>query len=293
MASPRRVTVRDLRKLRAAGQKLAMVTCYDYASARILDSTGVELILVGDSLGMVVLGLEDTIGVTMEHMIHHGAAVRRGTTRAMVVVDMPFLSYNVSDEQALMNAGRLVQEGGAHGVKLEGGVEVASRVRTITDSGLPVMGHLGMTPQSVHQKGGLRLQGTDEESVAKLLLDAEALERAGAFAIVLEAVPTEVAQLITSRCAVPTIGIGAGPHCDGQVLVLHDLLGLFPEFEPPFAKAFVDLHGAITAAVGTFRDQVRDGSFPDPGHSFAAPVALAPYLRALQQGTRSQGDGGR
>ncbi len=284
MAPHRRRTIRDLRKLRAAGSRLTMVTCYDYSTARILDDAGVELLLVGDTLGMVVLGHEDTISVTMEDMIHHGAAVRRGAAAAMVVVDLPFLSYQVSDEQALMNAGRLVQEGGANAVKLEGGVEVAARVRAITDSGIPVMGHVGMTPQSVHQKSGFRLQGTDPDSVGKLLLDVEALIAAGVFSIVLEAIPSEVAQLITARSTVPTIGIGAGPHCDGQVLVLHDLLGMYPDLEPPFAKKYVDLHATIGEAVRSFATQVRDGAFPDVAHSFAATPEVAAYVRALLEG---------
>jgi 3-methyl-2-oxobutanoate hydroxymethyltransferase len=232
--------------------------------ARLFDRGGVDLLLVGDSLGNVILGLDTTIPVTLEAMIHHTRAVTRGANRALVVADMPFLSYQVSPEQALQNAARLFQEGGAAAVKLEGGRAIAQTVRRLTQAGLPVMGHVGLTPQHVHRLGGMRQQARNDEAAQELIADALALEDAGAFALVLEAVPDAVAEIMTSRLKIPTIGIGAGPHCDGQVLVSYDLLGLFDKFLPPFVKQYAQLGQHIHDAVSHYADDVRDGLFPAP-----------------------------
>lgn len=262
-----RITIRDIQRMKRKGEKIAMMTAYDYPAARLVEEAGIPVLLVGDSLGMVVLGYESTVSVTMEDMLHHVRAVVRGTQRSLVVGDLPFMSYRVSTEQALRNAARLIQEGGAGAVKLEGGVDVADTVRHIVGSGIPVMGHIGLTPQSVHGFGGYRLRGKSRAEAERLLADARALEEAGAFAVVLELVPTPLARLITQRLSIPTIGIGAGLHCDGQVQVLHDVLGLYGDFVPKHAKWYLDGGALIKDALVRYMTEVREGAFPDEQRS--------------------------
>ncbi len=262
-----RVTTSSLRRMKGK-EKVVVLTAYDYPMARLLDESGVDVLLVGDSLGMAVLGYDSTIPVTMEDMLHHTRAVVRGTKRAMVVADMPFLSFQVSVEEALRNAGRLLKEGGAQAVKLEGGRRVAPTVARLVEAGIPVMGHLGLTPQSVNQIGGYRVQGRTEAEAAALLEDARALAQAGVFAIVLEMVPRQVAELVTAELSALTIGIGAGAWCDGQVLVVHDLLGLYQGRVPRFVKRYADLGLEVRAAVAEYAREVRAGDFPGPEHSF-------------------------
>jgi len=249
--------------MKERGERIVMLTAYDATMARLLDRAGVDLLLVGDSLGNVILGLDTTIPVTMEAMIHHTRAVSRGASRALVVADLPFLSYQVSAEQAMRNAARLFQEGGAAAVKLEGGRPVADTVRRLTAAGLPVMGHVGLTPQHVHYLGGMRQQARNEQGAQDLLLDALALEDAGAFAVVLEAIPDAVAEAVTSRLKIPTIGIGAGPHCNGQVLVSYDALGLFDSSVPPFVKQYAQLGQMVLRAAQNYTNDVREGVFPN------------------------------
>lgn len=263
-----RVTTATFRKYRAEGKKITMLTAYDYPMAKLVDAAGIDAILVGDSLGNAVLGYESTIPVTMDDMVHHVKAVARGVQRAMVVADMPFLSYHVSREESLRNAGRLMQEAGAQAVKLEGGEEIAETVRAITAAGIPVMGHIGLTPQSIHQMGGYKVQGKDEEAARKLLEDARALEQAGAFSVVLECVPTPLAKLVTESIGIPTIGIGAGPYCSGQVLVIHDMLGFYGQFSPKFVKRYANLHESIMQGLQSYREEVESGAFPGPEHGF-------------------------
>jgi 3-methyl-2-oxobutanoate hydroxymethyltransferase len=263
-----KVTIHTLKKLKQIGQKICMVTAYDAAFARIFDQAGADAILVGDSLGMVVQGHSSTLSVTMEQMIYHCSAVTRGAKRAHVVGDLPFMSYHSSTDEAVKNAGRLVAEGGVESVKLEGGEEFADTVERIVRASIPVMGHLGLTPQSVHKMGGFVVQGRDEQAARRILRDALALEQAGCYAIVLEGVPLELAQSITSKLSIPTIGIGAGLHCDGQVLVCYDLLGMIPNFKPKFVKQYADLFGGIQQAAQTFFSEVRSELFPDEAHSF-------------------------
>ncbi|RYZ36446.1 MAG: 3-methyl-2-oxobutanoate hydroxymethyltransferase [Myxococcaceae bacterium] len=265
-----KVTIHTLKRLKQSGQKICMVTAYDATFARILDEGGADVLLVGDSLGMVIQGQESTLPVTMDQMVYHSAAVSRGAKRAHVVGDLPFMSYQVSPHEAVRNAGRLVAEGNVGSVKLEGGAEFADTVRAIVRASIPVMGHLGLTPQSVHKMGGYVVQGRDEDAARRMLDDALALEEAGAYALVLEGVPLELARTITQSLKIPTIGIGAGKHCDGQVLVCYDLLGMNPDFKPKFVKRFANLHGNITEAAGTFFSEVRAGTFPDEDHSFKA-----------------------
>jgi 3-methyl-2-oxobutanoate hydroxymethyltransferase len=263
-----KVTIHTLKKLKQASKKVCMVTAYDATFARILDQAGADVILVGDSLGMVVQGHDSTLPVTMDQMVYHCRAVTRGATRAHVVGDLPFMSYQSSHEDAVKNAGRLVAEGGVGSVKLEGGEDFAETVARISRASIPVMGHIGLTPQSVHKMGGYVVQGRDEETAKKLLRDAIALEQAGAYALVLEGVPMELAKQITERLTIPTIGIGAGVHCDGQVLVCYDLLGLNPDFKPKFVKRYADLYGDIRGAAEEFFKEVRAEAFPDEEHSF-------------------------
>jgi 3-methyl-2-oxobutanoate hydroxymethyltransferase len=258
----KRVRVPDLKDRKAAGEKISVLTAYDYTMATLLDRAGVDVLLVGDSLGMVVLGYETTLPVTLEMMIHHTRAVSRGARSALVVADMPFLSYQVSVPEAVRNAGRLLQEGGAAAVKLEGGEAVADVVRRLVDVGIPVMGHLGLTPQSVHSVGGFRQQARTAEAAARLMDDAQKLEEAGIFSVVLESIPAEVARTVTQSLSVPTIGIGAGPWCDGQVLVSYDVLGLYEGSVPPFARKYADLAGMISDAATSFVEDVRSGRFP-------------------------------
>jgi 3-methyl-2-oxobutanoate hydroxymethyltransferase len=262
MTDTKRIRLPDLEAKKRRGEKIAMLTAYDYTMARLLDRAGIDILLVGDSLGMVVLGYDTTLPVTMDAMVHHTRAVSRGVLRALVVADMPFLTYQVSVEEALRNAGRLIQEGGAAAVKIEGGgaaVEVAAR---IVEAGIPVMGHLGLLPQSVHQLGGFRQQARLEEDAERLLADAQALQEAGAFALVLESIPAGVAKAVTAGLHIPTIGIGAGPHCDGQVLVSYDMLGLSQDSVPPFVKRYADLGEQTVAAARAYADEVQMGRFP-------------------------------
>ncbi|MDD4169386.1 MAG: 3-methyl-2-oxobutanoate hydroxymethyltransferase [Desulfotomaculaceae bacterium] len=263
-----KVTTATIKQKKVEGKPITMLTAYDYPMAKIVDESGIDMILVGDSLGNVVLGYESTIPVTMEDVIHHTKAVCRGVSRAMVVADMPFLSCHVSTEEAVRNAGRLLQEAGAQAVKLEGGREVAKAVRKIVRAGIPVMGHLGLTPQSIHQLGGFKVQGKDERVAKKMIDDARVLQEAGVFSITLELVPTPLAKLITESSSVPIIGIGAGPYCDGQVLVLHDILGLYPRFTPKFVKQYANLHDQMTLALKKYKEEVEARSFPAPEHCF-------------------------
>ncbi|MGC8666998.1 MAG: 3-methyl-2-oxobutanoate hydroxymethyltransferase [Chthonomonadales bacterium] len=257
-----RITLHTLKEKKARGEKIVMLTCYDYPSARLLDEAGIDILLVGDSVGDNVLGYENTLPVTMDEMIHHSAAVTRGSRRAMVVADMPFLSYQASVEDALRNAGRLMKEAGVHAVKLEGGAFIAPTVRALVSSGIPVMAHVGFTPQSVYQLGGYRIQGRGDEGAQNLLADAAALEEAGAFAIVLELIPPDVAGRITQAVAIPTIGIGAGPHCDGQVLVFHDVFGYSTRRPLRHVRRYAELADTIRDAATRFAADVRNGEFP-------------------------------
>ncbi len=263
-----RVTINQIKEMKQKGEKVTMLTAYDYATARIVDEVGIPLILVGDSLGMVVLGYESTIPVTMEEMIHHTKAVVRGTKQAMVIGDMPFMTYHVSVDDALRNAARFIQEAGAQAVKLEGGVTVAEKVKRVVECGIPVMGHIGLTPQSINQLGGYKVQGKSPEAAKGMLEDARALEQAGVFAIVLETVPVQLATLISQAVSIPTIGIGAGAGCDGQVQVINDILGSFSDFVPKHAKQYARLTDIIRNAVSEYYDEVKAGSFPTEKQSF-------------------------
>jgi 3-methyl-2-oxobutanoate hydroxymethyltransferase len=273
-----RITINQIKEMKQKGEKITMLTAYDYATAKIVDEAGIPLILVGDSLGMVVLGYESTIPVTMEEMLHHTKAVVRGTKKAMVVGDMPFMTYHISVEDALYNAALFIQEGGAQAIKLEGGVTVAEKVRRIVECGIPVMGHIGLTPQSIHQFGGFKLQGKTPEAAARLLEDAQALEEAGAFAIVLETIPAPLARIITKKVSIPTIGIGAGIDCDGQVQVINDILGSFTEFVPKHAKQYVKLSDIIRKAVTQYDSEVKAGKFPTEKHSSSMDESLLAEL---------------
>ena len=289
-----KVTIHTLKRLKQAGQKISMVTAYDATFARILDDAGADVLLVGDSLGMVVQGNESTLPVTMDQMVYHCRAVSRGAKRAHVVGDLPFLSYQVSVPEAVKNAGRFLAEGGASSVKLEGGAEFADAIEAIVRAGIPVMGHLGLTPQSVHKLGGFVVQGREEEQAKAIYRDAQALERAGCYALVLEGIPLELAREITASLRIPTIGIGAGVHCDGQVLVCYDLFGFNPDFKPRFVKRFADGYGVLRGAAETFFADVRSGAFPADEHSFTSktlrvlqgqrPAATAPSAEAEKIG---------
>lgn len=263
----RPLTVTDLRDRKAAREKITVLTCYDTLLARLLDGA-VDVLLVGDSVNQVIAGHPTTLNATLDQMIYHGAAVRRGVTQSLVFVDMPFLSCQVSVEDAIRNAGRVMAETGAHGVKLEGGAYMAETVRALVRVGIPVMGHLGLTPQSIHQLGGPRVQGRKKEEADRLRSDARALEEAGANSIVLELVPAGLAEEVSRSISIPTIGIGAGPGCDGQVLVLHDMLGLNEGFNPKFLRTYADLAGTVRAAAKQFSDEVRGGKYPTRDHSF-------------------------
>jgi 3-methyl-2-oxobutanoate hydroxymethyltransferase len=254
--------------MKRRGERIAALTAYDYSFASLLDRAGVDLVMVGDSLGMVVQGHATTLPVTLDDMVYHARCVARGASRALIVVDMPFLTFQVSKEETLRHAGRLMQEGGAQVVKLEGGAVMADTVRFLTERGIPVCGHIGLTPQSVHQLGGYRVQGREEEAAARLRADARALEEAGASLIVLEAVPAALAKTITTELAIPTIGIGAGPDCDGQILVLYDMLGLYPRPIPKFARNFMAGAGSLEQAIKDYVAAVKRGDFPGPEHSY-------------------------
>lgn len=250
------------------GERLAMLTAYDYSTAKLMDETGINGILVGDSLGNVILGYEDTISVTMEDMIHHGAAVARGTKNALVVIDMPFMSYQTSVYDALVNAGRLMKEGRAGAVKLEGGKNICPQIEAITKAGIPVMGHLGLTPQAINAFGGFKVQGKTQEAAEQLLEDALAVEKAGAFALVLECVPRKLADIITEKLTIPTIGIGAGNGCDGQILVYQDLLGMFSDFTPKFVKKYANVGEIMKDAFSAYVEDVKQGAFPEKKHEY-------------------------
>lgn len=261
-------TVMTFKEAKNKGEKLTMLTAYDYSTAKLIDEAGVNSILVGDSLGNVMLGYEDTVSVTMEDMIHHGAAVARGAKNALVVIDMPFMSYQTSVYDAMVNAGRLMKEGRANAVKLEGGIEVCPQIKAITDAGIPVCAHLGMTPQSINAFGGFKVQCKTEEAAKKLIEDAKAVEEAGAFAVVLECVPAKLAELITKTINIPTIGIGAGNGCDGQVLVYQDMLGMFSDFTPKFVKKFATVGEVMKEAFAEYIKEVADGTFPGKEHEY-------------------------
>ncbi|HAB88151.1 MULTISPECIES: 3-methyl-2-oxobutanoate hydroxymethyltransferase [Clostridia] len=261
-------TTTSIMQMKNSGHKISMLTAYDYTTARLLDEAGVNTILVGDSLGNVILGYEDTISVTVEDMIHHSAAVARGAKNALVVTDLPFMSYQTSVYDAVVNAGRLMKEGRAGAVKLEGGKEVCPQIKAIVSAGIPVVAHLGLTPQSINTFGGFKVQGKTETAAKKLIEDAKAVEEAGAFLLVLECVPAKLAKLVTESINIPTIGIGAGAGCDGQVLVIYDMLGMFSDFKPKFVKHFANAGDVIREAVKTYIAEIDDGTFPAEEHCY-------------------------
>ncbi len=267
---PKKVTVPDLRARKRSGPKIAMMTAYDATLAALFDEAGIDVLLVGDSLGMVVQGQAHTLSVTVDEICYHGRAVARGASRAHLVGDMPFMSFQVSTEDALKNAGHMMKTGAFEAVKLEGGVEVAEHVRRIVAAGIPVMGHVGLTPQSVHAMGGFRVQGKTDDAAARIVADAKALEQAGAYSVVLEGIPEDLAERITSAVEIPTIGIGAGRHTDGQVLVCYDALGMYRSIRPKFVKRFAELGDAVVAATTRYIDELRSGTFPGAEHSFGA-----------------------
>ncbi len=275
-----RVTITEIKEMKQRKEKIPMLTAYDYVTAKMIDEAGVPLILVGDSLGMVMLGYESTIPVTIEEMIHHTKAVVKGATKALIIGDMPFMTYHVSVSDALHNAAKFIQEGGAQAVKLEGGEVVAEKVRRLVDCGIPVMGHIGLTPQSIHQLGGFKVRGKAVEEAKKLLNDACILEEAGAFAVVLECTPAPLSKLITQKLAIPTIGIGAGPDCDGQVQVVSDILGLYTDFVPRHAKQYARLAGEIKTAVEDYISEVKSLSFPTMEQSYTMDESLVKQLKA-------------
>ena len=264
----RKMTVPEVCGMKEKGEKVVCLTAYDYCLARILDESGIDILLVGDSLGSVVQGHDSTLPVTVDDVIYHTKAVVRGRRRALVVSDMPFMTFQLGVDEAKRNAGRLVQEGGAESVKLEGGVTQAATIEGLVKMGVPVMGHVGLTPQSVHQFGGYRIQGRGEADARAILDDAMAVEQAGAFAVVLEGIPVQLAREITQRVSIPTIGIGAGMHCDGQILVVHDMLGLFDDFTPKFVKRYANLKETIGGAVRSYMEEVRTEAFPAEEHTF-------------------------
>lgn len=263
-----KITVNTLREYKENNEKITMLTAYDYSTAKILDEVGVDTILVGDSVGMVMLGYEDTLSVTMEDMIHHTKAVTRGAKNAFVVADMPFMSYQTSVYDAVVNAGRLMKEGRANAVKLEGGVTVAPQIKAIVEASIPVVAHIGLTPQALNALGGFKVQGKDEEAARKLLEDAKAVQEAGACAVVLECVPAKLAELISKQLDIPTIGIGAGAGCDGQVLVYQDMLGIFDNFKPKFVKEFANVGDLMRQGFKAYIDEVKGGKFPAEEHTF-------------------------
>ena len=272
-------TVLTLQQAKEENKKITMLTAYDYSTARLIDESGVNMILVGDSLGNVMLGYEDTVSVTMEDMIHHGAAVARGAKNAMVVVDMPFMSYQTGVYDALTNAGRLMKEARANAVKPEGGVEVCEQIKAIVSAGIPVVAHIGLTPQSVNAFGGHKVQGKTEAAAKKLLEDALAVEAAGAFAVVIEGVPAKLAELITKKLTIPTIGIGAGAACDGQVLVYQDMLGMYSDFTPKFVKKFSNVGEVMKAAFAQYIEEVQNGVFPSEEHCYAIDSTIIEKLQ--------------
>lgn len=276
-----KVTIPYLYQKKARGEKITMLTCYDYPTALLEEKAGVDIILVGDSLAMTVLGYESTLPATMDVMVVHAQAVRRGAPGAFLIGDMPYMSYQVSKEEAIRNAGRFMAEAGCDAVKLEGGRNVAEVVEALTRATIPVMGHLGLTPQSIAQLGGFRAQGRDVDTALRVVEDARILEEAGAFAILLEAVPPEVGKIVTERASIPIIGIGAGPHCDGQLLIVHDMLGFFEAFTPKFVKKYADLNGVILNAFREYMEDVKTGRFPAPEHCYTMKPGEAARLEAL------------
>ncbi len=272
-------TVLTFKQAKENGTKLTMLTAYDYSTAKLIDEAGVNSILVGDSLGNVMLGYEDTVSVTMEDMIHHGAAVARGAKNALVVIDMPFMSYQTSVYDAVVNAGRLMKEGRANAVKLEGGVEVTEQIKAITAAGIPVVAHIGLTPQSINAFGGHKVQGKTEKAAQKILDDARAVEQAGAFAVVLEGIPAKLASLITKELLIPTIGIGASADCDGQVLVYQDMLGMYSDFTPKFVKKFANIGEVMTAAFRQYIEEVNSGAFPSEENCYAISDEIIEKLK--------------
>ncbi|MGD9143764.1 MAG: 3-methyl-2-oxobutanoate hydroxymethyltransferase [Dehalococcoidia bacterium] len=274
-----RVSINKIKEMKQTGEKITMLTAYDYSTARLIDEAGVPLILVGDSLGNVVLGYESTIPVTIENMLYHSKAVVRGTSNALIVGDMPFMTYHLSTEQALKNAGRFVQEAGTQAVKLEGGVNVADKVKRIVECGIPVMGHIGLTPQSINQIGGHKIQGKTPEVAASMLNDARALDQAGVFAIVLETVPAALATLITQKVSVPTIGIGAGAGCDGQVQIINDILGSHTGYIPKHAKQYAKMVDIMSNAIAEYKEEVTSGKFPTEANSFPMDESILEQLK--------------
>jgi 3-methyl-2-oxobutanoate hydroxymethyltransferase len=274
----KRKTIQDVIAMKRSGQKITVLTAYDASMARMLHACNVDILLVGDSLGMVILGYDSTVPVTMDEMIHHSSAVRRGAPDAFVIGDMPFGSYQSGPRDAIINAGRFLKEAGCDAVKLEGGLEVCETVRAMVKAGISVMGHIGLTPQTAMQLGGYKVQGRDADSARRLLQEAKGVEEAGAFSMVLECVPDQLAEIITESIGIPTIGIGAGPHCDGQVLVTNDLLGMFEKFTPSFVKTYTNLAPIIKENIIQYNREVRDGSFPDEAHSFSAQFDLRAIL---------------
>ncbi|TCS84161.1 3-methyl-2-oxobutanoate hydroxymethyltransferase [Tepidibacillus fermentans] len=272
------ITTHDLKQLKAKKEPITMVTAYDYPTAKLIDESGIEMILVGDSLGMVVLGYDTTIPVTLEDMIHHGKAVVRGAKRAFVVVDMPFLTYHLGIKKAVYHAGRIIQETGAKAVKIEGGKEIVPVIQAITQAGIPVVGHIGLTPQSVHQLGGFKVQGKTKEDALKIIEDAKALEAAGVFSIVLEAIPHDLAKLITETVSVPTIGIGAGNACDGQVLVFHDMIQYGLDRSPKFVKIYGQIGEMIKRSISQYKEEVKKRSFPAKEHTFSIQESVLEQL---------------
>jgi 3-methyl-2-oxobutanoate hydroxymethyltransferase len=286
-----RVTIHTLRTMKQRGERITMLTAYDATFARLLDESHVDILLVGDSLGMVIQGNDTTLPVTMDEVVYHTRAVARGARRAQVVGDMPFMSYQAGIEQALVNAGRLIKEGGAHAVKLEGGAQHAELVRRLVACGIPVMGHIGLTPQSFHQMGGFKVQGREDGAAEQLIADALALEEAGAYSIVLEGIPTEIAARITEAVSVPTIGIGAGPHCDGQVLVIYDLLGMDDSFKPKFVRRYEQLSTRIRTAVDAYVSDVKERAFPAAAESFFLDPKSAPKQQPATVSAMSEAGG--
>lgn len=279
--SQNKVTVKDIQQAKVEGRKLVMITAYDYPFGLMADEAGVDIVLVGDSLGMVVMGLDGTVAVTMENMIHHTQAVMRGCKHPLVVGDMPFMSYNTSIRDAIINAGRLMKEGGCDVIKLEGGVDFAPTVEAIVKAGIPVQGHIGLTPQTASALGGFKMQGKDATAAKKIIDDAKALENVGVFSIIIEAVPAPLAQLVAEAVSVPVIGIGAGADVDGQVLVTHDMIGLFDKFIPKFVKQYTKIRPIILEALKSYGEEVHNATFPGPEHSFSMPEEALDQLKKM------------
>jgi 3-methyl-2-oxobutanoate hydroxymethyltransferase len=283
--SLQKVTIKDIIEKKKKGEKIVTITSYDYSFAKIVDESGIDLILVGDSLSMVMLGYKNTLSVTMDEMIHHTKAVSRGVSNALLVGDMPFLSYKIDIAEAVKNAGRFIQEGGAEAVKVEGGTEICPTIKAMLDADIQVMGHIGLTPQAIYRFGGFMVQGKTIEAAKKLILDAKNLEEVGVFSIVLESIPWQIAELITNSIDIPTIGIGAGPYCDGQILVIHDMLGIFTDIKPKFLKYFGNIGKAINHALNDYKDEVINGVYPDREHSYEFPQQELTKINEWIEGT--------